>query len=91
MIVQLIASRLLWPQAVLTGEDLRKDWWLIAIILVPMVPMLLVDLYFIFRVGRFDHGETVKYFDQAESWLGWKGPLVRAAHARHRESEQDGG
>jgi len=20
----------------------------------------------------------VKYFDQAETWLGWKGPLVRA-------------
>ena len=77
MIVQLIASRLLWPQAVLTGEDLRQDWWLVGIILVPMVPMLLVDLYFIFRVGRFDHGETVKYLDQAESWLGWKGPLVR--------------
>ena len=86
MIVQLIASRLLWPQAVLTGEDLRKDWWLIGIILVPMIPMLLVDLYFIFRVGRFDHGETVKYFDQAESWLGWKGPLVRALTLGHRES-----
>src|SRR5262245_63070736 len=25
MIVQLIASRLLWPQAVLTGENLRMD------------------------------------------------------------------
>jgi hypothetical protein len=78
MIVQLIASRLLWPQAVLTGDELLKDPWLIAIILVPLVPMLLVDLYFIFRVGKFDHGETVKYFDQAERWLGWKGPLVRA-------------
>jgi hypothetical protein len=78
MIVQLIASRLLWPQAVLTGDELLKDPWLIAIILVPLVPMLLVDLYYIFRVGKFDHGETVKYFDQAERWLGWKGPLVRA-------------
>jgi hypothetical protein len=78
MIVQLIASRLLWPQAVLTGDELLKAPWLIAIILVPLVPMLLVDLYFIFRVGKFDHGETVKYFDQAERWLGWKGPLVRA-------------
>jgi hypothetical protein len=78
MIVQLIASRLLWPQAVLTGDELLGDPWLIAIILVPLIPMLLVDLYFIFRVGRFDHGETVKYLDQAERWLGWKGPLVRA-------------
>ena len=28
--------------------------------------------------ARFDHGETVKYLDQAETWLGWRGPLVRA-------------
>src|SRR5262245_58341257 len=76
-IVQLIASRLLWPQAVLTGPQLQKEWWLVPVILVPLIPMLLVDLYFIVRVGKFDHGETVKYLDQAESWLGWKGPLVR--------------
>jgi len=78
MLVQLIASRLLWPQAVLTGDELLIEPWLIAVIIVPMIPMLVVDLYFIFRVGKFDHSETVKYFDQAESWLGWKGPFVRA-------------
>ena len=78
MVLQLIASRLIWPQAVLTRAQLETHWWLLPVILVPMVPMLLVDLYFIIRVGKFDHGETVKYFDQAESWLGWKGPLVRA-------------
>jgi hypothetical protein len=76
-VVQLITSRLLWPQAVLTSPQLQQEWWLIPIILVPLVPMLLVDLYFIVRVGKFDHGETVKYLDQAEYWLGWKGPLVR--------------
>jgi hypothetical protein len=78
MLVQLIASRLVWPQAILTRPQLEREWWLVPVILVPMVPMLLVDLYFIFRVGKFDHGETVKYFDQAERWLGWKGPVVRA-------------
>lgn len=77
MVVQLIASRVLWPQAVLTGDDVRREWWLVPAILLPLVPMLLVDLYFIFRVGKFDHGETVKYLDQAESWLRWKGVLVR--------------
>ena len=75
-LVQLVFSRMIFPQAVLTGPQLQQEWWLIAMILVPLVPML-VDLYFIIRVGRFDHDETVKYFDQAESWLGWKGPLVR--------------
>lgn len=77
MVVQLIASRLLWPQAVITLPQLRQEWWLGPIILVPLVPMLAVDLYFIIRVGKFDHDETVKYFDQAEGWLGWKGPVVR--------------
>jgi hypothetical protein len=77
MLIQLVCSRVLWPQAILTVPQLRAEWWWVAVILVPLVPMLGVDLYFIIRVGRFDRAETVKYFDQAESWLGWKGPLVR--------------
>jgi len=77
MLLQLIASRLIWPQAALTRAQLDGDGWLIGVILIPMIPMLLVDLYFVVRVGKFDHGVTVKYFDQAENWLGWKGPLVR--------------
>ncbi len=77
-VVQLVASRVIFPQAVLTGEQLQAEWWWVPVILVPLVPMVLVDLYFVVRVGKFDHDETVKYFDQAEAWLGWKGPLVRA-------------
>lgn len=75
--VQLVCSRMIFPQATLTTEHLHKEWWLIPILCVPMIPMLAVDLYFVIRVGRFDHGETVKYLDQAETWLGWRGPLVR--------------
>lgn len=77
MVVQLVCSRVIWPQAVLTGPALQEEWWWIPLILLPMLPMIAVDLYFIIRIGRFDHSETVKYFDQAENWLGWKGPLVR--------------
>lgn len=77
-ITQLVASRVIFPKATLTGEQLRAEWWWVLIIAVPLVPMALVDLYFVVRVGKFDHDETVKYFDQAETWLGWKGPLVRA-------------
>ncbi|MBA4063664.1 MAG: hypothetical protein C0501_08120 [Isosphaera sp.] len=76
-VLQLVASRGVFPYAVLTGDQLRQEWWLVPIILLPMVPMLAVDIYFVVRVGRFDHGETVKYLDQAEGWLGWKGPVVR--------------
>ncbi len=78
-LTQLIASRIIFPQAVLLGEQLRAEWWWVPLILVPLVPMLLVDVYFIVRVGKFDHDETVKYFDQAEGWLGWRGPVVRVA------------
>ncbi|HJZ57082.1 MAG TPA: hypothetical protein VKE74_19080 [Gemmataceae bacterium] len=78
VVVQMVCSRLVWPHAVITGPELRDDWWWILILLVPLLPMLGVDLYFVIRIGRFDHAETVKYFDQAEDWLGWKGPLIRA-------------
>ena len=81
MLVQLIGSRMLWPQAVLTGPELQTTWWLGSGHSRPVDSDAAVDLYFIIRVGKFDHGETVKYFDQAESWLGWKGPLVRASHS----------
>jgi hypothetical protein len=76
-LTQLVASRIIFPLAVLTGKQLQAELWWIPLILVPLVPMLLVDIYFVVRVGKFDHDETVKYFDQAETWLGWKGPLVR--------------
>jgi hypothetical protein len=76
---QLIASRMIWPYARLTASELLEEWWWLPIILVPLIPMLAVDTYFIVRVGRFDHDETMKYFDMAESWLRWKGPLVRMA------------
>jgi hypothetical protein len=76
-IVQLICSRVIWPQAVLLGSGIREEWWKLAVLVVPLAAMLAVDAYFVIRVGRFDHAETVKYFDQAENWLGWKGPLVR--------------
>ncbi|MBN9119675.1 MAG: hypothetical protein J0I06_11055 [Planctomycetes bacterium] len=77
-VTQLVASRVIFPQAMLTGEQLQTEWWWTLVILVPLVPMIAVDVYFVVRVGKFDHDETVKYFDQAEGWLGWKGPLVRA-------------
>ncbi|MBA2224729.1 MAG: hypothetical protein WHU94_04665 [Thermogemmata sp.] len=79
MSLQLIASRLIWPQATLTWEQLQAEVWLIPVLLLPLLPMLAVDTYFLIRVGRFDHDETVRYLSLAENWLGWRGRLVRAA------------
>jgi hypothetical protein len=68
-VVQLIASRQLWPQANLTLGEL-SEMWLALVVLVPVgLAMLAVDLYGIIVVGSFDRGEMEKYFDQAEYWL----------------------
>jgi hypothetical protein len=78
-LIQMVCSRVIWPHADLSGDELRTDWVWFAVVVAAVVPMLAVDLYFIISVGRFDHSETVKYLDQAETWLGWRGPLVRIA------------
>lgn len=78
-LIQMVCSRVIWPQATLTGPEVRAEWEWWPLLLLALLPMLAVDLYFVVRVGRFDRTETVKYLDQAETWLGWRGPLVRIA------------
>jgi hypothetical protein len=78
MIVQMVASRLIWPQARLHINELPSPWWQLLIFVGTLVPMLLVDGYFIITVGGFDRAEAEKYFDQAEFWAGsWKSKAVR--------------
>lgn len=78
--VQMIASRLVWPAAELTGGDLTAAWGKLLAVLLAFVPMALVDSYFLIRIGRFDRGETEKYLDQAERWLGtWRARAVKVA------------
>src|SRR5437660_10195434 len=38
-VVQLIFSRWVFPYAVITGLQLQQEWWLVLIILIPLVPM----------------------------------------------------
>ncbi len=75
--LQLLASRLIWPQAQLTVRHLQTEWWLVPILIIAALPMLAVDTYFLIRVGRFDYEETARYMTLAEDWLGWKGTVVR--------------
>jgi hypothetical protein len=76
--VNLIASRLLWPQAELTAVDLVRHWHLVPIALATFAPMAGLDLFFLIRVGKIDQKETEEQLDKAESWLtGWKAPVVR--------------
>jgi len=77
MVVQWLSSRLIWPQADVPLNTLSVQWWKIALVVAAFVPMLAVDLFFLIRIGQFDHGETAKYLDQAEQWLGgWKSVAV---------------
>ncbi len=70
MTVQMIASRVIWPNARILVRELPNPWWQLVPFLLTLVPMLAVDGYFLVSVGRFDRGETEKYFDYAEKWAG---------------------
>ena len=78
MAVQWLCSRLIWPQAEVPLNTLTAPWWKLGLVVGAFVPMFAVDLYFLIRIGQFDRGETEKYLDQAERWLGtWKSTAVR--------------
>ncbi len=79
-VVQFVCSRLVWPTASLPADAVWESWRLLVPVAVAATPMLLIDAYFLLRVGRFDRGSTEGYLDQAERWLGgWKVSAVRLA------------
>jgi len=80
-VVQWVCSRLVWPQALVPLGDVGGAWWKLLLVLVGLIPMLGVDVYFLIKVGRFDHNSTAEYLDYAEKWLGWRGRAVRVATA----------
>jgi hypothetical protein len=78
-VVQLVCSRVIWPQAQLAVGEVLDSGWRLAILLAAMVPMVAVDVYFLIRVGRINRASTEQYLDLAERWLsGWRSPVVRA-------------
>jgi hypothetical protein len=77
-LVQMLASRLIWHDAILTGSDLHGRSWTWAIVLPIGGAMLAVDIYFLIVVGAIDQSNIEKNFDQAEHWLrSWHAPAVR--------------
>lgn len=79
-IVQFVCSRLVWPTATLPTDHVFSHSELWIPIILAAVPMVLIDLYFLVRVGRFDRDSTEGYLDYAEHWLAsWKTPVVRLA------------
>jgi hypothetical protein len=68
-VVQLLASRLVWPHADLTLGDLAPHWFAAGTAALVGIAMLAVDLYGVVVVGQVDRAQLEKYFDQAEYWL----------------------
>jgi hypothetical protein len=75
MLVQLIASRFVWPEAGeppdgLTVNQLLHHWIALPLVGPLGLAMVAFDLYTLVRVGVIDRALAEKYFDQAEYWLG---------------------
>lgn len=73
-VVQLIASRLIWPDAGrspggLTVAGLVQHPLALAVVVPLGLAMFTVDFLGIIRVGQIPREEMEKYFDQAEYWL----------------------
>jgi hypothetical protein len=73
-VVQLIASRMVWPDAGRPGTGLTVGalaglWGALLMVLPLGLAMFGVDLYTLMRVGAIPRSEMEKYFDQAEYWL----------------------
>lgn len=76
--INLLASRLVWPQVDLTLAELFERVTVVPVVLVLGLAMLGVDGYATFRVGEIDRRLMEQYFDQAEYWLrSWTAPVVR--------------
>jgi hypothetical protein len=78
ILVQFVLSRLIWPDATITGRDVGHHWWQALILVVLFAAMFSVDLYFLIRVGQIDRGEAHKHLLRAEYWLtSWHGSAIR--------------
>jgi hypothetical protein len=76
-LTQLIASRMVWPDAGrppegLTVGTLAEHWAALAVVCPLGLSMLAFDVYSLVRVGDIPRAEMEKYFDQAEYWLASK-------------------
>jgi hypothetical protein len=78
LVANVLARRLLWPQAHLTPKDVAASPPALLFVSLFGLGMLALDLYATFRVGNVDRSLLEGYFDQAEYWLrSWVAPVVR--------------
>jgi hypothetical protein len=76
-LVNLIASKAIWPHVDLTPASLFKHWLVLPLVITFGFGMLAFDIVGTFWVGEVDRVSMQKYFDQAEYWLSsWTAPVV---------------
>jgi hypothetical protein len=73
-LLQLLASRAIWPEAGrppegLTIERLLEHPWALVVVVPLSLAMFGMDLYSLYLVASVDRRLMEKYFDQAEYWL----------------------
>jgi hypothetical protein len=78
LLVQTLASRLVWPEARMSLRQLLDLWPGLVMVATCAGAMISFDVYGALQVAPIDRGELEKYFDQAEYWLrSWTAPVVR--------------
>jgi hypothetical protein len=83
IVVQVVASRFIWPEAAkpergLTIARLIEHLPACVVVTLLAASMVGVDIYSTFWVAEINRPEMEKYFDQAEYWLrAWRAPVVR--------------
>jgi len=82
-VMQLIASRMIWPEAGrppsgLTIGSLVERWGALPFAIPLGLAMIGFDFYSLSRVGDIPREQMEKYFDQAEYWL-----VSKTAHVVH--------
>jgi hypothetical protein len=79
LLIQLLARKLVWPEAdAFTASELPDVWPAIPIIVIVGVAMAAFDAWATWTVGEIDRAQMEKYFDQAEFWL--RSPASRIVH-----------
>jgi hypothetical protein len=79
LLTQLLARRLVWPQAdEFTAADLPQVWLAVPVVLLTGLAMVAFDTWATLTVGDINRAQLEKYFDQAEFWL--KSPASRVVH-----------
>ena len=78
MLGNLLASRVVWSEALVTLADLWQHWWALLLVSLTGGLMVFFDCKAIFSFGHFDRAALESDLEKAEHWLqSWQATAVR--------------